>query len=220
MLPSTWIALLLFLLTVSPGVFFELLGARRRVGTVESSLREIGRVVLGSLAFTGTAVVLLSLFGAAVPAALPAPRELILGGTAYLADHYRLVLAAITAEAVLAHALVAVTHAVLAKRRGRGTLRPVSAWSRVFGEDVPDDHIVFARVRLQDGLVYAGQVAHYTADLPLADRELVLAPPLASKTGDNPLTPLPASYQRVVVRGADMKVLAVEYRAIKPAGPQ
>jgi hypothetical protein len=219
MLPTTWIALLLFMLTVSPGVFFELLGARRRVGTVESNLREIGRVVLGSLAFTGAALLIISIVGVAIPAALPEPRGLILGGTAYLADHYRLVLSAITAEAVLAHSLVGATHFVLAKRRGRATLRPVSAWSRVFNDDVPEDHIVFARVRLQDGLVYAGQVAHYTADLPLADRELVLAPPLAAKTGEKPLTPLPATYQRVVIRGAEMRVLAVEYRSINAAQP-
>jgi hypothetical protein len=41
---------------------------------------------------------------------------------------------------------------------------------------------------------------------------LILAQPLASRTGDKPMTALPAECQRVVIRGSAIEVLSVEYR--------
>jgi len=88
MIPTTWLALILFLLVVSPGLFFDLLAARRRVGTVESAFREIGRVAMGSLGFT--LVTLLAVLGLRqlFPRLFLDPHALILTGNTYLADHY------------------------------------------------------------------------------------------------------------------------------------
>jgi Family of unknown function (DUF6338) len=83
----------------------------------------------------------------------------------------------------------------------------------VFKRDCPKDHDAYVRVRLEGGVIYAGLVAHFTVDLEVDGKELVLAQPLASKTGDKPtMTALPAPYQRVVIRGSAIEVLAVEYR--------
>lgn len=49
MIPGTWLAVILFLIVIAPGLFFDLLGTRRRVAVAESAFREIGRVALGSL---------------------------------------------------------------------------------------------------------------------------------------------------------------------------
>src|SRR6266567_9163130 len=88
MVPSTWLTLLLFLFVVSPGILFDLLGAQRHVRAAESTFREIGRVVLGSIGFTSLAIALLLLVRLVVPAAMPDPRSLITGGTDYFAAHY------------------------------------------------------------------------------------------------------------------------------------
>jgi hypothetical protein len=213
MVPSTWLALLLFLFVVSPGILFDLLATRRHVSAAESAFREIGRVVLGSLGFTSVAVALLLIVRAVVPPAMPDPRALISGGTGYFAAHYALIFIAIGAEAVLAHGMAYLLHKRLAARGGE-TIRPMSAWSKVFKDTVPKDHAVYARIRMTDGAVFIGQVLHFTADLPLADREIVLTRPMASRTGTNPLAPLPDEYRYAVVRSASIETITVEHRPV------
>jgi hypothetical protein len=73
---------------------------------------------------------------------------------------------------------------------------------------------VWARIRLDDDSIFSGKVANFTADLALDDREIVLAPPLFSKTGTNQLAQLPDVYQRAVIRGSLIKTMAVEYRPV------
>src|SRR5205807_10615083 len=110
---------------------------------------------------------------------------------------------AVTAEAVLAHSAAYLLHKYLARRAGGETIRPVSAWSQVFKVDLRGQPtVVHVRVRLTGGIVYSGTVAHYTPSIELADRELVLAPPLYVKVGDKPRTQLPLEYRRVAIRGA------------------
>src|SRR5205823_15028950 len=67
---------------------------------------------------------------------LPDPRGFIQGGTAYFADHFGLVVAAVTAEAVLAHSAAYLLHKYVARRAGGETIRPVCAWSQVFKVDL------------------------------------------------------------------------------------
>src|SRR5436309_883327 len=105
-----------------------MLGARRRVGAQESAFREIGRIVLGSVGFTAFALLILALAGVVDARLLPDPRGFIQGGTAYFADHFGLVVAAVTAEAVLAHSAAYLLHKYLARRAGGETIRPGSAW--------------------------------------------------------------------------------------------
>ncbi len=212
MVPGSWLAALLFLLLVAPGLLFDLLSQRRRAGSPESTFREVSRVVLSSLAFSGVAFAVLVIVRIVHPAWMPDPRRLLEPRGSYARDHYQLLFRTLVLEASLALAAVWAWHLILAKRQSGATIRPVSAWTQVFKRDRPKDHDTYARVRLHDGVVYSGLVAHFSADLEVDGRELILAPPLASSTSDKPTTALPVVYQRVVIRGSAIDVLSVEYR--------
>jgi hypothetical protein len=167
---------------------------------------------LGSLAFSGFAFALLIILRTILPASMPDPRRLLESGNSYVQTHYRLIL-----QALLLHVSLALTaawgwHTYLARKQGGATIRPVSTWTQVFKRDCPKNHDAYVRVRLEGGVIYSGLVAHFSVDLEVDGRELILAPPMASKTGEHPMTPLPQQYQRVVIRGSTIEVIAVEYR--------
>lgn len=212
MIPTTWLAVILFLLVVSPGLFFDLLAARRRVGVVESAFREIGRVAMGSLGFTLVTLVVVLGAQQLFPQVFFDPHALILNGNAYLADHYGQVVLTIVVAALVSHATAFGLHKNLARRDGE-TIRKMSTWSKAFKQGVPDDHAVFVRVRLSSGLVYTGQVENFSPEIPVADRELLLTKPLAVKLdAKSTLTSLPDAYSRVILPGSEIEAIAVEYR--------
>jgi len=216
MVPTSWLALLLFLLVVSPGLLFELLSARRRPGVVESAFREIGRIVLGSLGFTIAAIVVLSVISLFAPAIAPSPRGLITADSAYLADHYAALLTAVVIEAAIAHGLAVGLHRFLGRADGE-TIRPVSAWAKVFQRDRPKTRpVVFVRVRLTSGTVLYGSIAGFSPESALADRELILGPPLYIKSGAAERQKVPSEYERMIIRGSQIETIAVEYRPITP----
>ena len=67
-------------------------------------------------------------------------------------------------------------------------------------------------MRLTNGTVFLGAVAHYTADLELSDREIVLSPPLFSNTSENALDAMPSDWQRIVLPSSQIESVAVQYR--------
>src|SRR6266545_3205043 len=140
MVPGSWLAALLFLLLVAPGLLFDLLSQRRRAGSPESTFREVSRVVLSSLAFSGVAFAALVVVRIVHPAWMPDPRRLLEPKGAYARDHYRLIFRTVVLEASLAVAAVWAWHAVLAWTQGGATIRRVSAWTRVLRRDRPSGH--------------------------------------------------------------------------------
>jgi hypothetical protein len=209
--PSTWLSVLFFLLLIAPGLVFDLLAERRRAGADESAFREASRVALASTAFSGAALAILATVRALQPKWMPDPRRLLGDSQAYLAEEYRLVLRALLIQVAIALILALVAHAILAKTSG-ASIRQRSAWSLVFHHELPDGTQAHARVRLTDETVYIGRVAHFTANIEHADRELVLAPPLFSKTKDGELKDVPDEWQRIVVPGDQIVVMSVQYR--------
>lgn len=212
MIPGSWLSVLLFFLFVAPGLLFDLLSERRRAGFSESAFREISRVVLGSLFFFGVAVAVLAVVRLVHPAWMPDSRRLLEPQGSYARDHYRLILRTLVLQGSLALTAAWLWHLLLARRQGGATIRQVSAWTQAFKRDCPKGHDAYARVRLQGGVIYSGLVANFSSDLEVDGRELILAPPMASKTGENPLTAVPGQYQRVVIRGSAVEVMSVEYR--------
>jgi Family of unknown function (DUF6338) len=212
MVPGSWLSVLLFFLFVAPGLLFDLLSERRRARFSESAFREVSRVVLSSVAFSCFAFALLAIVRTVHPAWLPDPKRLLESWGSYAGDHYGLILRTLVLQASLALTAASAWHFVLARSEGKATIRPVSAWTQVFKRDCPKGHDAYVRVRLGDGIVYSGLVAHFTSDLEVDGRELVLAQPMASRTAENPMTAVPAQYQRVVIRGSAIEVMSVEYR--------
>lgn len=212
MVPGSWLSVLLFLLLVAPGVLFDLLSERRRAGALESAFREAGRVVLASLLFTGASLCLLGVARAIRPGWFPDVGRLVRDGPEYVSTHYRLVARTLVVQCMLALAAAWLAHEVLARRQGGATISSVSAWTRVFKEERPIGHDALVRVRLAGGVVYSGRVAHFSPDLAVEDRELVLAAPITSKVVGSSMAAVPAQYQRVVLRGSAIEVLSVEYR--------
>ncbi len=212
MVPASWLSVLLFFLLVAPGLLFDLLSERRRAGFSESAFREVSRVVLGSLAFSGLAFAVLAIVRTVHPAWMPDPRRLLDPQDSYGRDQYRLIWRTLVLQGSLALAAASAWHVFLAWRQGGATIRQVSAWTQVFKRDCPKGHDAYARVRLEGGVIYSGLVANFSSDLEVDGRELVLARPMASRTGQNPMTAVPGEYQRVVIRGSAIEVMSVEYR--------
>jgi hypothetical protein len=217
--PSTWLSVVFFILLVAPGLLFELLSERRRGGFKESAFREISRVVLASLGFSGLALGVLAIIRAVQPSWMPDPGMLFSTPAAYVAGHYRLVLWALVAEGVLALSAVWVVHLLLVWRYG-APIRRVNTWRQVFRSDCPKSCQPFVRVRLSGGIIYTGAVAAYTIDPEDEGGDLVLGPPIFSKSGDGELKPAPRAYQRVVIPRSAVEVLSVEYRPLGPAAVQ
>jgi hypothetical protein len=141
---------------------------------------------------------------------MPDPGLLIVGAPNYVAQHYGAVFSATLLELCVSLGLAWGAHAWLASRYG-APLRNVSAWKRVFREDAPTNTDVHVRVKLTNGTVFTGMLAHYTPDLDVSAREIVLAPPLCSRTGTNTLSVMPAEWTRLVISGSEIESIAVRY---------
>jgi Family of unknown function (DUF6338) len=223
--PSTWLSVLLFFLFIAPGLLFDLLSEQRRAGVSESAFREISRIVLSSLAFSGLAFAVLGVVRWVRPAWMPDPQLLLDSKDPYAKEHYLLILRTLTLQVLFALTGASVWHIILARIQGEpfwqkvlakiqsgATIRQVSAWTQVFKRDCPKGHDAYVRVRLEGGIIYFGLVANFSSDLDVDGRELILAKPIMSKTGDNQLAAMPGQYQRVVIRGSAIEVMSVEYR--------
>jgi hypothetical protein len=209
--PGTWLSVVFYVLLVAPGLWFDLLAERRRVGAPESAFREVSRVVLASLAFSGIALAVLAVIRAAEPAWMPDPRLLFANGHGYLAGRYRLVLRALLLEGGIALGLVWLVH--WWKARSVTRLTTASAWQTALRDQGPEGFVPHVWVRMSDGMEYIGAVAQYTADLDLADRELVLGPPLFHRAAaSHPLMDMPPEWQRLIIHGPAAQSIAVQYR--------
>ena len=211
MVPSTWLSVLFFVVLIAPGLFFDLLAERRRVGAPESAFREASRVVLASLVFSGLGLAVVALVRTLEPAWMPDPDQVVAEPHRYLVEHYRLILTALLLGGSVALAAAGFAHWLLSRKYGAG-LRTLSPWRKVFRQERPAGTTTHVRVRLTNGTVFTGKVAGYTADLDLSDREIVLAPPLFSNTSGQELTALPVEWQRVILPASSNESIAVQYK--------
>jgi hypothetical protein len=211
--PNTWLSVPFFFLFVAPGALFNILSRQRRVPNTESAFLEISRIALASLGFSTAAFLVIALVRQERRSWVPEPRQLLgADSAAYFRERYGLVLWTFAIGAGLACLFAWLFHLALFYKQGWQRIRPVSAWQQAMKLDQPEDTDVYARVRLEDGLVYYGRVCDFSADLETEGRELVLTQPMQSgKLGDD-LQPVPVQYARVVIPGDSIKVLSVEYQ--------
>jgi hypothetical protein len=209
--PDTTAALASFMLLVAPGIAFELLWEQKRPSQVDSTFREISRVVLASVCFSGLSLVLLSVVRIIKPKWMPDPGAWIRSSAAYVADHYRLVGRAVVVELVLALTFAAIA-SMWFSRRGSGKINPVSVWFQVFRTKAPAGKLPYVRVLTKQNSVYGGVVSDYRTELQLEDRELVLSPPLSfRKTPTDDVEDIPKAWERVVLTGSQIQVMWVSY---------
>ncbi|MGZ6849098.1 MAG: DUF6338 family protein, partial [Blastococcus sp.] len=72
--------------------------------------------------------------------------------------------------------------------------------------------VPFVRVKLTDGSFAFGYVKHYSTELELADRELVLRPPLFTQgKGDKERSSLGEPWDRMILRGAVIDRIDIFY---------
>lgn len=213
MIPSTWIAALLFLLFVAPGLVFDLLSDRRRTLSSESTFREISRVALASTVFSGIVlIILLAILQFMRPSWLPELPRLITDGIPYAREHVWAIAWTLLAGTAASVILATATHLILVKARGGAPIRQRSAWTRIFRDDVPKGKYPYVRARLDDGTIYAGQLQDYSSDLTLDDRELVLRPPhLRVKRTGGDWQAAPDQVERIAIRGVDIRSISVTY---------
>jgi hypothetical protein len=212
MQPTTWLGVLLFFLLVAPGFLFDLLSDKRRVMSAESTFREISRSILASTIFSSISVALFTLIGMEATRVVPDFHSLLEQPNEYISKHYRLLIFDLILELILACGSAWIWHRILFWRAGGKAIYQISTWRQVFRRDAPEDHYAYVRIRMDDDTVYMGTVEHYTPDLEIADREIVLSFPIMSKTGTNPPSEVPRNWQRVIIKGASIKVISVEYR--------
>jgi hypothetical protein len=210
--PGSWLSVLLFVVLVAPGLLFDLLSDRRRAGFLESTFREISRVVLASFFFSVLAFSVLVALRTVEPDWMPDPRRLLGSSRAYVQDQYRLILRALLIQAGLALLFALLAHLWLAQRQGAG-IRRASAWTQIFKTSRPAGGAPYARVRLKSGYVYTGFVGYFSPDFDQDARELILLPPLYVKPPNGEkLTVVPAEHACVILRDAEIDMLTVQYR--------
>lgn len=224
MMPTTWLALLSFFVLVAPGVFFDLLLSTKQAERRETTFREAGRVILVSAWCSVLTIPVVLGVGAALRAWapkgqdwVPTARDVIAGDRTYLADH-------LAGLAVIGALFVATTLGISAltfwciHKDDPGQISHVSIWRKVFRDDAPSDTYPMVRVKLQCGTSWTGRVAHYSPDLEIIDREIVLSPPIAMKTANGPSHNLPAGWGRVILRADRIESIAVQY--VQEAGEE
>lgn len=191
---------------------FTLLASRRRATAKESAFRETAQVVLASVAFSSAgAAVAAVLVGARVDVD---PGRLISEGRPYLGQHYRAVAAFLGLQIVVACGLAGLVNFFEILRIRTATdhapprLTQESAWDRPLGR-CPAGSRPQAWVRLTSGVELRGIVAAFGHEIDVQDRELVLKDPIEIRYPGQTMQPV--REQRVVVQGADIEFLAVQY---------
>lgn len=172
MIPSSWLALIIFALFVAPGLVYDLLGTRRKVEQAESAFREVSRVVLSSMFFTGIGVLAISIVRIMWPHWVIDPGRLLDNPSEYVKIHYGIILRTFVMEELIALSAVAL-HFLLTI--GKPVLN-ISAWQECLANSEDKDHFAFAKIRLMSGEEKEGHVVWNSISLARKDREIILQP--------------------------------------------
>lgn len=219
MVPSNWLTLLGFFALVAPGVYYDLRRSTKFAERRETTFREVGRVVLVSTCCSAIALPIVLVVASGLRTwtksdIWPTPRDLVLANHAYVGDH---VIPIGLGLLVFVATSIGVSEATLriASRNAEAKISHASTWSKSFRDDCPQGAHPVIRVRLTSGTSWSGRVAHFSPDLEVADRELVLAPPIAMKANGAPAN-LP-KWGRVILRADQIESIAVRYEPDSPS---
>ncbi|MFE7799225.1 DUF6338 family protein [Nocardia sp. NPDC057440] len=220
MTPNNWLGIIAFFFFIAPGLHYDSKVVRKKVKPRETVFAEISRVALVSTLCSVPAFLFLGGFAAICAwqdwKLLPDPTAWIKQGTGYLADNILKV--SITFLAVAAVALVIADLAFWWNhRKDPGNITFESTWREVLRWRAPEGTVPHARVSMKDGAAWTGRVAYYSPDMELADREIVLSPPIyrtpkPDSNGNRQETvDYPEVFEHVVLKDSEIAYLAVKY---------
>lgn len=213
-MPTTFVALLLFLWLVTPGFLFSLLAARRRATAAKSAFHETAQTAVASVVFSTLGAVVAAAVVALSPANVDVAR-LIVESRSYLGAHSGSVGLFVAVQIVSACLLAWAGDGLVRWRVKAKTglelprLHTVSAWDRPLGVR-PKGTSTHAWLRLRSGIEFRGKVGGFGHEIDVADRELVLVPPIEVRYPPQHWQSLPG-WQRLVLQGGDIEFLAATY---------
>lgn len=222
MSPTTWGTILAFLIFVAPGLFYDLLRARREINNRESTFREISRITLvsticSSIAVAITICMFLLCRSLGLFTTFPLPQELLLGDAEFFVEHLGGISLLLIVELIISLVAAGTLELVLRKMK-YGPVSNVSLWVTVFGKAKPANSDVFLRVKLVNGASWSGKLTHASPDPEQQERELALGAPLEFKTKDGDRRRI-EGWQRVLIPGNQIESIAVKYQ-IKSEEPK
>jgi hypothetical protein len=203
--------LLTFFLLVAPGIVFQIRRERRRPYVERTAFREASIVALASFVLSGLSLLLLIGLRMLAPDLMPDPGAWLQDGSAYVKGHYQVVAGFLFAQGFLAIGLALLVEEVTGREQVP-SIHEVSAWYRLFHEQVPPGTRPFVGVGLTDGSMYFGYVAGYSVEHQPAVRELELGgDALFHQRPDASLRELPSHWERVLIPSSSIRSLWVSY---------
>ncbi len=222
MIPQTAGTLAAFLALVAPGLLFDLLRARRRETSTETTFREISRTGLSSLVFTVSSIVILFAISR-VSVRFPISFDLwISEGNKYIQSNAFLACLSVIAELIVAFSLAVLTHFVLVLlHREKGSLTPGSLWYESLREDAPAGTVPWVHVKLVDGTSFYGLLRSYFIGAKVDEREISLegvgltqVQPPDGADGEVKKTQIGKKWEVVIVRAAQISYLRIYHMSI------
>lgn len=220
-MPTSAFGLLVFILAVAPGFYYELIRGRRYTRTKESAFYEASRAVVASVVLGVFAGALSFVFWLYLlsPEDPPDVTALLKRDPQYLGAHARqlvLSLAVYLGSSFVFARLWMKLNALLDRVKARfpqlsrGVTSTHSLWTEVLQARAPKGQISVARVRMKSGEIWVGPVLGFSAEHELADRELVLHTPILFADSKNPATFSATTFRSIILKGPEIEMIAVE----------
>jgi hypothetical protein len=224
--PSTLLGLVVFVVSLAPGLTFVLLRERRMPERSLSTFRETAVVVCVSLATDTIVLVLFALARAAAPELTPDIGYLVRAPTEYFRSAYQLIFWWSLVLLALAIAFASWVGSGAARRALARLPRVgppaqasphesgVSAWWLVFHEH--PETTVYVGCVLDDGSFVSGWLHSYsTAAADLPDRDLSLSDPIRYRASGSTISSVLDGVGAVVINAHRIVLLSVSY--VQPA---
>lgn len=224
MIPNGWGTFFAFLLFIAPGIVYDLQRLKKQAHYSESNFREMSRVVListicsitaGAATLTLLSAIRASDITAPLAKRLPSPQDLVDGSSGDLAE---IIPGASFVIAFFMGLSLGMAWLIEYKQRSgaSGAIKMESAWTATFRRDQPKGSHPIVRIKLYSGTSWSGKVAHFSPDLDMADREIVLASPIEMKTPEGKIYHLD-SWPRVVLPAIQIESISVRYEPENPS---
>lgn len=186
-------------------------------------MREVSRIALASAAMSGMALAALGGVRAAWPELMPEPARLIMDGSTYVAEEYRLVGRAFVIGVAVSCGLAWLAYRV-GPARSKSASRPNDTVWTVLHESAARpgargaaDVVPVVELRTRDQTLYRGQVAAYDPVGSRSDRMIALAAPVHVSRGSCEFVTIDKPWERLAIPMEDILEMYVAFTAAATA---